>query len=471
MGAVVGRWLERIGPAVRRPHTALAELRAAAEKRRRLGSHPLFARCSRAELNTLVHWGEELEVPAGVTLARERGIASYLVAVLDGGLRRTAGGRELDAVGIGGWTGALEVLGFAPEPATVTTAEDCRLFILGARPVLTFASRMRGLRAALFPSLDEAGATLRIRDLRAEGLAQWRQLRLEPPTSAHPPEPPPWLRVYRSRAASTSTPLRALLVSPREGDGEVGAAATTRPSAPVHLGRAAAIAVAALTLCAGVAGSVVRIPYYSVRGTTMSATVAVHVGADHHEPRGQILLPVIDVAQVTPLRALQAWNDDEADVRSSDEVLGGRTAADLDRDNLRLMAAAKAHAVAAVAELLPSLHLDPATVEIDSGQVGGPSGGLAFALALVDDRTPGDLTGGRTIAATGAIQPDGGVLDVGGIRLKTLAARRAGASVFVLPRVNVDDARPVAGSLVLIGVDSVAEAVQKLVARGGAIDG
>ena len=73
------------------------------------------------------------------------------------------------------------------------------------------------------------------------------------------------------------------------------------------------------------------------------------------------------------------------------------------------------------------------TVTVDLGGVGGPSAGLMFSLGIVDVLTPGDLTGGRFIAGTGAITADGVVQNIGGIQFKMAAAREAGATVFVLP--------------------------------------
>ena len=51
----------------------------------------------------------------------------------------------------------------------------------------------------------------------------------------------------------------------------------------------------------------------------------------------------------------------------------------------------------------------PITSTSTPGLVGGPSAGLAFTLALIDDLTDGELTGGRNIAVTGTIDPDGNV--------------------------------------------------------------
>ena len=43
----------------------------------------------------------------------------------------------------------------------------------------------------------------------------------------------------------------------------------------------------------------------------------------------------------------------------------------------------------------------PFKVNIDAGRVGGPSAGLAFTLAILDELTQGELTGGKKVAATG----------------------------------------------------------------------
>ena len=83
----------------------------------------------------------------------------------------------------------------------------------------------------------------------------------------------------------------------------------------------------------------------------------------------------------------------------------------------------------------------PFDVSISSGGIGGPSAGLAWALGLYDLRTPGDLTGGDTIAVTGAVGPDGTVYPIGGVEEKVSAAASAGADVLILPSGNLGEAR------------------------------
>lgn len=109
-------------------------------------------------------------------------------------------------------------------------------------------------------------------------------------------------------------------------------------------------------------------------------------------------------------------------------------------------------------------------ITISLADVGGPSAGLMFALAIVDKLTPGSLAGDRFVAGTGEIQPDGSVEPIGGIPFKMYQARQAGATVFLVPEDNCDEAlRRVPDGLRLVRVASLDEAVDALSAvRAGA---
>ena len=86
--------------------------------------------------------------------------------------------------------------------------------------------------------------------------------------------------------------------------------------------------------------------------------------------------------------------------------------------------------------------IEPRTgdIRISLGDIGGPSAGLMFALALVDKLTPGELTGGHFIAGTGTITQDGLVGPIGGIPFKMRAAKAAGATTFMVPADNCAEA-------------------------------
>ena len=81
----------------------------------------------------------------------------------------------------------------------------------------------------------------------------------------------------------------------------------------------------------------------------------------------------------------------------------------------------------------------PVEISLQLGDVGGPSGGLIFSLGIIDALTPGSLAGGNHVAGTGTISPSGDVGPIGGIGLKMVAARDAGADLFLAPVDNCDE--------------------------------
>jgi PDZ domain-containing protein len=82
----------------------------------------------------------------------------------------------------------------------------------------------------------------------------------------------------------------------------------------------------------------------------------------------------------------------------------------------------------------------PVQLTIDTGRVGGPSAGLAMTLTLLDTLTPGELTGGKRVVATGTIEPDGSVGEIGAVELKAVAVRNADADLFLIPKCGEDPA-------------------------------
>lgn len=75
----------------------------------------------------------------------------------------------------------------------------------------------------------------------------------------------------------------------------------------------------------------------------------------------------------------------------------------------------------------------PFEVGFDTGAIGGPSAGLAFTLALIDELTPGELTGGRDIAITGEMSLEGEVGAIGGLAQKMNAVLQHGVDTILVP--------------------------------------
>lgn len=109
----------------------------------------------------------------------------------------------------------------------------------------------------------------------------------------------------------------------------------------------------------------------------------------------------------------------------------------------------------------------PVQISIDSGQVGGPSAGLAFTLGILDVMTPGSLTGGLKISTTGTMAIDGTVGPIGGIHQKVMASRRAGVQLMLVPASEIDEARKYAGDLRIEPVETLDQALEILTTVGG----
>jgi Lon-like protease len=105
----------------------------------------------------------------------------------------------------------------------------------------------------------------------------------------------------------------------------------------------------------------------------------------------------------------------------------------------------------------------PFDVRISVGQIGGPSAGMMFALGIIDKLTPINLTGGKFIAGTGEITASGQVQPIGGIQQKMVAARDAGATIFLTPASNCSDTTgAVPAGLRLVKVSTLSQAINDL---------
>jgi PDZ domain-containing protein len=114
----------------------------------------------------------------------------------------------------------------------------------------------------------------------------------------------------------------------------------------------------------------------------------------------------------------------------------------------------------------------PFEVKISTSDIGGPSAGLAFALALLDELTTGNLMGTSQVVATGTISNDGSVGAIGALEQKAVAVKASGAEIFLVPAGQSADemkrARNAAGSKVkIVQVATLDEALAVLRTNGG----
>ncbi|MER7954462.1 S16 family serine protease [Streptomyces sp. NPDC096030] len=231
-----------------------------------------------------------------------------------------------------------------------------------------------------------------------------------------------------------------------------------------------ALPVAALLAAVGLA----PLPYAiaspgttaDVLGSVDGRQVITISGAPVRDTEGELLMTTIvatgpsvdnDFADVA-----DAWFRTDQAVLPRDSVYPpGKSDAEVEEHNLGEM---KESQDAATLAALGYLKLDPKDVKVTLhlADIGGPSAGFLFSLGIVD-KLDGDLTGGRTVAGTGTIEPDGTVGAVGGVSLKTQAAARDGASVFLVPAAECSDAQAeLPEGMRLIPVSTLTDAVASL---------
>jgi Lon-like protease len=112
----------------------------------------------------------------------------------------------------------------------------------------------------------------------------------------------------------------------------------------------------------------------------------------------------------------------------------------------------------------------PATVKINTANIGGPSAGLAMTLSMINKLSSGSLTGGHVVAATGTMSVDGQVGGVGGVEEKAVAVHNGGATYFLVPDGDGDvDAARAADQpdLTILPVRSLKQALNDLRRLGG----
>ena len=209
----------------------------------------------------------------------------------------------------------------------------------------------------------------------------------------------------------------------------------------------------------------------NVLGSDKGKPVITISGAPVRKTSGELRMTTIIAtgpsADVFLGDVVDSWFRTDRAVMPRDSVYpAGKSDQEVERRNLDDMVKSQDAASQAALDYLDE---DPAKVKVtlELADIGGPSAGLLFSLGVVDkldgDGAGGDLTGGRTIAGTGTITADGKVGAVGGVSLKTQAARRDGATVFLVPKGECSDAQAeLPKGLRLIPVTSLKGTVESL---------
>lgn len=186
-----------------------------------------------------------------------------------------------------------------------------------------------------------------------------------------------------------------------------------------------------------------------VLGENKGEAVITVSGAPVRKTSGQLRMTTIVATgpdtDVSLGDVIDGWFRTDSAVMPRDSVYpSGDSIKEIEQHNTAQMEQSQDAATEAALKFLGRSSKD-VKVDLKLSDVGGPSAGLLFTLGIIDkldgDGDGGDLTGGRVIAGTGTIDADGSVGAVGGVSLKTQAARRDGATVFLVPKDECSDAK------------------------------
>lgn len=472
----------------------------------RLARHPLLAGCPPSEVARIARFCEEVEVPPGHTLTHQGWSASWLFLVTQGVAEVRRNGHRNQLLWPGQHFGELEVLARRPYTATVWARTPMTLLILNGAYLTVLADSLPEFRRTVRRRVWAARSSPQSAHLATAIIARWEQ------ASAR-------RRAVRRRrlhvaalvlialagtvvaAAQYHPPAAVMVPGPTVDithDALVSGVATTVPTGrylliSIRYDRPSLLGLVAASLrddreivgLDRVAPANTN-PELAHRGgrrrfersrRTAAAAAAQAAGFDVHLTGTG--------ARVTDVTPGPAWSV----LRPGDVIVGVdgrplRIAADLDtslratppsalvtltveRDNQRMDVVLPRVALAPDgAPLVVDLETRdarfrlPFQVRFEDRDLTGESAGLAYALAVYDLLTAADEAHGRTIAATGAVTPEGAVRAVGGLVEKAEAARAGGARLLLVPLAQAADAR--GRGLDVRGVRRLSEAIAAL---------
>ena len=125
-----------------------------------LASVPLFASCSRKELQAIARASDELTLPAGKVLAEQGEVGRECFVILEGTASVKRNGRKVATLGPGSYTGELALLDKGPRTATVTAESPLTVLVLGPREFSSVIEQVPGMAHKLLAAL-----AARVRDL------------------------------------------------------------------------------------------------------------------------------------------------------------------------------------------------------------------------------------------------------------------------------------------------------------------
>jgi CRP/FNR family transcriptional regulator, cyclic AMP receptor protein len=116
---------------------------------------PLFAGCSKSELQKIASLADELDLGDGATLIREGERGREFIVIADGTVRVTRNGKLLRELGAGDFIGEIALVADVPRTATVTATSPVRLLVVTDRAFRGLLEQMPSIAKKVLQSLGE----------------------------------------------------------------------------------------------------------------------------------------------------------------------------------------------------------------------------------------------------------------------------------------------------------------------------
>jgi CRP-like cAMP-binding protein len=116
---------------------------------------PLFAGCSKTELQRIASLADELDLGDGATLIREGERGREFIVIAEGTVKVTRNGKELRELGAGEFIGEIALVADVPRTATVTATSPVRLLVVTDRAFRGLLEQMPSIAKKVLQSLGE----------------------------------------------------------------------------------------------------------------------------------------------------------------------------------------------------------------------------------------------------------------------------------------------------------------------------
>lgn len=116
---------------------------------------PLFASCSKAELERIASLADELDLADGATLIREGERGREFLVLVNGTVSVTKNGKKVRELGSGDFIGEIALISDVPRTATVTATSPVRLLVVTDRAFRGLIEEMPSIATKVLQSLGE----------------------------------------------------------------------------------------------------------------------------------------------------------------------------------------------------------------------------------------------------------------------------------------------------------------------------